>query len=195
MRGRKHDKTGRSTSEHLKKGKPKNRPKECGFEQFGWLGLKLMESEAFRALSPNSLRLLMRLVIEHVHQGGIENGLLVATHDQLRDYGLTACSIREAIDECVAFGLIRVKQGGRWAGTNRPNRYRLTWIGWIDDDRCARDPTNEWKGVTAETIVHWKTERQAKRAAKRKWRTRRKTEVTPECRSIIPLNSVVRVVK
>ncbi len=86
MRGRKHDKTGRSVSAHLKKHKPKNSPKACGFEQFGWFGLELMESEAFRALSPNSLRLLMRLVIEHVHHGGIENGLLVATHDQLRDY-------------------------------------------------------------------------------------------------------------
>lgn len=111
--------------------KPKNRPKECGFEQFGWFGLGLLESEAFRALSANSRRLLDRLVIEHIHHGGVENGLLIVTHDQLRDYGLTASSIRDAIDECVAFGLIRCKQGGRWAETNRPNRYRLTWIGCV----------------------------------------------------------------
>ena len=138
-----------------------NRPKECGFEQFGWFGLELMESDAFRALSPNSLRLLFRLIIEHVHHGGVENGWLIATHDQLRDYGLTASSIREAIDECVAFGLIRVKQGGRWAGTNRPNRYRLTWIGWVDDDGFAQYPTNEWKGVTADFIAAWRAERKA----------------------------------
>ncbi len=195
MRGHRHDKTGRSASGKLKKHKPKNSPKACGFEQFGWYPLDLMESEAFRALSPNSLRLLMRLVIEHVHHGGIENGLLVATHDQLRDYGLTASSIRESIDECVAYGLIRVKQGGRWAGTNRPNRYRLTWIGWIDDDGFAQYPTNEWKGVTADFITAWRAERKAKRAAKRKWKGERKTKLTPEFRGTIPLNSVVRVVK
>ena len=115
MRGHRHDKTGRSASGKLKKHKPKNSPKACGFEQFGWYPLDLMESEAFRALSPNSLRLLMRLVIEHVHHGGIENGLLVATHDQLRDYGLTASSIRESIDECVAFGLISANLEVIWA--------------------------------------------------------------------------------
>jgi len=175
--------------------KPKNRPKDCGFEQFGWFGLELMESEAFRALSVNSHRLLDRLVIEHVHQGGIENGLLIVTHDQLRDYGLNASSIREAIDECVAFGLIRVKPGGRWAGTNRPNRYRLTWIGWVDDDGFAQYPTNEWKGVTVDFIVAWQSKRKAKRAAKRKWKGEQKTKVTPELRSTVPLNSVVRAVK
>ena len=154
-----------------------------------------MESEAFRALSVNSHRLLDRLVIEHVHQGGIENGLLIVTHDQLRDYGLNASSIREAIDECAAFGLIRFKQGGRWAGSNRPNRYRLTWIGWVDGDGFAQYPTNEWKGVTAEFIVAWRSKRMAKRAARRKRRGVQKTKVTPELRSTVPLNSVVRAVK
>lgn len=175
--------------------KPKNRPKDCGFEQFGWFGLELMESEAFRAQSANSHRLLDRLVIEHVHHGGVENGQLVVTHDQLREYGLTASSIREAIDECVAFGLIRVKHGGRWTGTNRPNRYRLTWIGWIDDDGFAQYPTNDWKGVTADFIAAWRAERKAKRAAKRGWMSERKTKLTPGFRGTIPLNSVVRVVK
>ena len=85
MRGHKQDKTGRSTPVRLKKHKPKNGPKECGFAQFGWFGLELMESEAFRALSPNSRRLLDRVLIEHIHHGGVENGQLMATHDQLRD--------------------------------------------------------------------------------------------------------------
>ncbi len=195
MRGHRQDKTGRSASGKLKKHKPKNSPKACGFEQFGWYPLELMESEPFRALSPNSRRLLDRLVIEHLHHGGVENGRLMATHDQLRDYGLTASSIREAIDECVAFGLIRVKLGGRWAGTNRPNRYRLTWIGWIDGDGFAQNPTNKWKGVTADFIAAWRAERKAKRAARRKWQARRKTEVTPEFSGTVPRNSVVWAVK
>ena len=59
------------------------------------------------------------------------------------------------------FGFIRVKAGGRWAGTNRPNRYRLTWIGWVDGDGFAQNPTNEWKGVTADFIAAWRAERKA----------------------------------
>ena len=107
----------------------------------------------------------------------------------------SASRIRESIDECVAYGLIRVKQGGRWAGTNRPNRYRLTWIGWIDDDGFAQYPTNEWKGVTADFIAAWRAKRKAKRLARRKWKGERKTKLTPGFRGTIPLNSVVRVVK
>lgn len=177
-----------------RKRKPKNRPKDCGFEQFGWLPLELLESEPWRALSPNSRRLVDRLMVEHTHQGGVENGKLIATHEQLCEYGLTASSIREAIEECVAFGLVRVKRGGRWAGTNRPNRFRLTWIGWMDDDGFAQLPTNEWKGVTANHVAEWRADRKARRAARRKRSVNRKTGWTPEFRGTVPLNSVVRAV-
>ena len=193
--GLKTDKSGRSSATHLRKFKPKNRPKECGFEQFCWMPLEMMEHEAFRALSLNSLRLLNRLLIEHVQQGGQENGRLVVTHEALRDYGLNGSSVREAIDECVAFGFIRVKAGGRWAGTNRPNRFQLTWLGWLDDDDSARDPENTWKGATADFIARWQTQRSATRRAKRRWRATKKTDQTPELRSTALRNCRVRVVK
>ena len=195
MQGRKHDKTGRSSTEHLPKFKPKNRPDECGFTQFCWMPLEMMESEAFRALSANSRRLLDRILIEHVHQGGMENSRLVVTHQAFRDYGLNGSSVREAIDESVAFGFIRVRAGGRWAGTNRPNRFRLTWLGWLDDDDSARDPENAWKGVTADFIARWQTQRSAKREATRLWRATKKIDRTPKLRSTVLRNCRVRVVK
>jgi len=193
-RGLRHDATGRSSTAHLRKFKPKNKPKECGFEQFCWMPLEMMEHEAFRALSFNSLRLLNRLLIEHVQQGGQENGRLVVTHENLRDYGLNGSSVREAIDECVAFGFIRVKAGGRWAGTNRPNRFQLTWLGWFDDD-SARDPENTWKGVTADFIARWQTQRSVMRKATRRWRETKKTDPTPELRSTVLRNCGLRAVK
>ena len=193
--GLKADKTGRSSSKHLRKFTLKNKPKECGFEQFCWMPLEMMEHEAFRALSPNSLRLLNRLLIEHVQQGGQENGRLVVTHENLRDYGLNGSSVREAIDECVAFGFIRVKAGGRWAGTNRPNRFQLTWLGWLDDDDSARDPENTWKGTSADFIARWQSQRAASREATRRWRATKKTDHTPELRSTVLRNCRVRLVK
>ena len=195
IRGRRHDATGRSSATPLAKFKPKNRPNECGFTQFCWMPLEMMESEAFRALSANSRRLLDRILIEHVHQGGMENSRLVVTHKALRDYGLNGSSVREAIDECVAFGFIRVRAGGRWAGTNQPNRFRLTWLGWLDDDGSVRDPENAWKGVTADFITRWQTQRSAKREATRRRRATKKTDRTPELRSTVHRNCRVRVVK
>ena len=189
------DKTGRSSAKHLRKFKPKNRPTECGFEQFCWMPLEMMEHEAFRALSLNSLRLLNRLLVEHAQQGGQENGRLVVTHESLRDYGLTGSCVREAIDECVAFGFLRVKAGGRWAGTNRPNRFQLTWLGWLDEDDTARDPENAWKGVTEDIIARHQTQRSEKRAATRRWHATKKTDCTPTSRSTVLPHHGVRVVK
>ena len=119
----------------------------------------------------------------------------MVTHQDLRDYGLNGSSVREAIDECVAFGFIRVKAGGRWARTNRPNRFRLTWLGWLDDGDSARDPENTWKGVTADFIARWQAKTSAERAAKRRWRATKKTDRTPELRSTVLRDCGVRVVK
>jgi hypothetical protein len=94
----------------------------------------------------------------------------------------------------VAFGFIHVKAGGRWAGTNRPNRFRLTWLGWLDDD-SARDPENAWKGVTEDAIARHQTQRSTKRKAMRRWRATKKTDRTPELRSTVLRNCRVRVVK
>jgi len=100
-------------------------------------------------------------MIEHMNHAGTENGNLEATYDQLAAYGATRSEISSAIDEGVALGLIRAKRGGRWAGTNHPNVYRLTWL----PDRNDNPPTNEWKRVTEAEVIAWREKPKASRSA------------------------------
>ncbi len=175
-------KNGRDSTKVLRNKGLKNGPRECGVEQFVWLPLELVESEAWRALSVNGRRLIDRLVIERAHHSGQENGGLIVTHAQFEAYGLSRNSIRGAIEEAVAFGLLRVKQGGRYAESNQPNRYRLTWMGWWNRDGQRRDPTNDWKAATPEWIERWKAERAKSKAARRQ----RKSVQTPKTASTVP---------
>ena len=72
--------------------------------------------------------------------------------------------------------------------------YRLTWLGWWDDEGVGRDPTNEWRGVTDELIRGFQAERKRKRAQTRNRRAtkRAKAEHTPESSGVVSINSAVR---
>ena len=132
---------------------------------------ELIDSASWRARSINTVRLLDFLLIEHMNHAGTENGHLCATHEQLRDYGLSANSIREAIEEAEYLGLLRFTRGGRWGGTNQPSQYRLTFHA----DRNNNPPTNEWKLKSEEAIQKWMAHRKVLRAAKRKAEAARKS--------------------
>jgi hypothetical protein len=104
----------------------------------------MLSSLAWRSLSANGRRLIDFLLVEHCNHAGQENGRLMATHQQLRTYGLTADCIRSAIEECAALGFLRYERGGRWASTNRPSVYRLTFYA----DHTGSPASNEWKAVS-----------------------------------------------
>ena len=87
---------------------------------------------------------------------GTENGNLVATYDQQVKRGASRRLIPDAIDEAEILGLIRAVRGGRWADTNQPSRYRLTWL---YSDRDGIRATNEFKSVTEEDIKKWRKKR------------------------------------
>jgi len=126
-----------------------------------WHTRELLESPAWRRRSVNVTRLLDRLEIDHASHAGRENGALMATYDQLVAYGIPRSEIREAIDEAEFLGLARCERGGRWGGTNRPSRYRLTYYA----DRDLNPASNEWKGVTDEAIDAWRAARSQERKA------------------------------
>jgi len=111
-------------------------------------------------------------MIEHMNHAGTENGELQATHAQLRNFGLSANAIRDAIEEASFLGLLRYRQGGRWAGSNQPSRFRLTFIA------CRENflPTNEWERMTAKAIEDWKTDRAQRRMGDRKRKAARKRQ-------------------
>ena len=148
----KPDATGRSSGKRTGRASKAHRPPKD--EPWIWLTRELLNSPAWRARSINTVRLIDFLCVEHMNHAGTENGNLMATYDQLVAYGLTRSAIRMAVEEAKFLGLIRFRRGGRWAGTNQPSIYRLTFLA----DRDGNPPTNEWKGKTEDEITAWKQE-------------------------------------
>ena len=155
----KPDHTGRSSGKLTGRIKELKAPKT----PFAWLHRELVTSDAWRARSIHTVRLIDALLVDDMNHAGTENGNLMATYDQMVAWGMGRRFVNDAIAEATFLGLIRVDPGGRWAGTNEPSRYRLTWL---YDDRNDALPTNQWKGVTEEDIKKWRDERR-QRAAKK----------------------------
>ena len=144
------DATGRSSGKRTGRAGNAHRPPKG--EPFVCMTRELMASAAWRARSINTARLLDFLCVEHMNHAATENGNLKATYDQLVAHGLTRSEIRTAIEEAKFLGLIRFKRGGRWASTNQPSTYRLTFLA----DRDGNPPTNDWKGKAEYNISAWK---------------------------------------
>ena len=160
----KPDATGRSSGQLTgRQGKLRGPPKD---EPWVWLTRELLASPAWRARSINCMRLLDFLLVEHMNHAGTENGNLHATYDQLGGWGLTRSEIRRATEESEFLGLVRCERGGRWAGTNKPSTYRLTYL----PDRDGHPPTNEWKRVSQNHIGAWRSERTEQRRGRRERR-------------------------
>ena len=179
----KPDATGRSSGKRTgRAGKAHRPPKD---EPWVWLTRELLASAAWRARSINAARLLDFLLLEHMNHAGTENGNLKATYDQLVAHGLTRSEIRVAIEEAEFSGLIRFKRGGRWAGTNQPSTYRLTF----QADRDGNPPTNEWKSKTEEKISAWKQE-QAQRLRARRSRRRKQIPGSTSRTTVVRLSEL-----
>ena len=158
--------TGRSSGKRTGRAAKAHRPPKD--EPWIWLTQELISSPAWRYRSINCVRLIDFLMTEHMHHAGRENGNLMATYDQLVPWGLTRSEICAAIDEAEFLGLVRFERGGRWADTNKPSIYQLTF----QADRDDNPPTNEWKGKTFEAIETWKQDR-AQRNRRRRERQKK----------------------
>lgn len=155
--------TGRSSGKRVGRerkilGPPKGEP-------WVWLTRELIESDAWQMRSRQCVIFIEALLIEHMAHAGNENGRLKATYDQLQALGARRSSIRKAIMEGRYLGLVKVtRHGGRWAMTNRPSLYRLTFLPTIEDG-IACEPTNEWKQRSAPQIKRWRSEMAVKSKA------------------------------
>ena len=163
--------TGRSSGKRRGRAGEAHRPPKG--EPFVWLTRELLTSPAWRNRSVNTIRLLDFLMVEHMNHAGTENGNLKATHEQLRAYGLSANSIRDAIEEAEFLGLIRFTRGGRWASSNQPSLFRLTF----QADRDDNPPTNQWKRRSEEQIHQRQKDRKARRKGRKIQKATRKTEL------------------
>ncbi|KQT04091.1 hypothetical protein ASG50_17940 [Rhizobium sp. Leaf386] len=147
-------------------GPPKDEP-------WLWLTRELINSEAFRALSGNAMKIVMRVGEEHMAHGGTDNGKLLVTHKQFAAYGIRLASVAEAIREAEFFGFLAVDRGMAYKGGHEPNLYRLTWLG------CHNGfaPTNQWKGIGDQHVKVWR-ERRAVKVLGKKNRLSRSRETT-----------------
>ena len=144
---------------------------------WAWVTDELLNSLAWRSQRINCRKLIDFLMLEHCKHAGQENGNLMATYDQLVDYGLTRNRVAAAIWEAEKLGLLQCRHGGRYHGSNEPNRYTLTWIGTLDSP--AKNPC---KG---------KNEDDVERSRKPPRHSRKKAVRTP--RSAITVISEVRL--
>jgi hypothetical protein len=107
------------------------------------IGQDLLESYAWRAASGAARNVIDRIVLEHLHHGSLENGILPVTYDDFVKYGVRRMSVRQALEEASALGLIDITPGVRAWGDfkGKPSQYRLTWFGTKE----RAPPTNRWK--------------------------------------------------
>lgn len=167
--GRKVDKTGRSTGKFASsKTRKGHGPID---DQFLWLGRRMLDSPAMKAVSGPALKILMRIGLEHLAHGGAGNGHLPVTYQNFRAEGVAKSTIALALAELIALGFIERTDAGRmgWGeDKGRPSTYRLTWLGTAERSK----PTNEWqrhKSVedAEKAVVEARAAVQGKRKAKR----------------------------
>lgn len=140
-------KTGRSTGT-LKYGAAKNwKPKTPFFADT----LELKESIAVRELSAPARKIFDFLIIEHLRNGGAENGNLAAPYSQIEDFGVSSRDISKAFLMLDVFGLVkRTNENEFIAGRKNMARYRLTML----PDKFGNLPSDEWAKITlADTIA------------------------------------------
>ena len=106
----------------------------------------LLRHQNFTRLSPKACKLALDLGRQY---SGFNNGYLSAALSILQPIGWRSeATIREAVDECLHYGIIqKTRQGGR----NRCNLFALTWWrihekkGKPLDVHATMQPHNDWK--------------------------------------------------
>ncbi len=156
-----HDRKGRSTT-HEKWAR--NAKIDWPFAAIPWA---MLESPAWLALSPNGRRVVDRLIVEHGHHGGKENGRLPCAYTDFVNAGVRDGSVSDAIREAIALGFIKVTERGR-AGNGefrRAAQYELTFL-----NKGPVKATHDWQRIEtrddAERISAAAREKIARRKAR-----------------------------
>jgi hypothetical protein len=114
-------------------------------EQFAKMPRALLESDAWRSLGINELRLIHFLMLEHMRHGGKENGRLKATHRQLEQFGIGAQYVTGAILAVEERGLVACERGGMRVATT----YALAWLPLHDGTM----PAEQWRRFRDVTLA------------------------------------------
>lgn len=118
-------------------------------EQFIAHTRRMRESPAWHVLPDVGRRVLDRLELEHMHQGGQENGRLRCPYSDFEKAGIRRRSIAQGIRACIALGFVeKTEQGYRASnGFCKPSSYRLTYV-FSANKHTGGLPTDEWARLT-----------------------------------------------
>jgi hypothetical protein len=113
--------------------------------QWAWFPQDMLQSPAWRQLikHPAAVTVFMRIVLEHLRHGGKNNGNLIVTYADFREFGLSQHSIADGIALATALGFTHVKRGRpSREGDRYPSRYTLTIYPVLDQWE-----TNDWRHI------------------------------------------------
>ena len=134
--------------------------------QFSQLTREMLTSESWKALChfPNAMKVVFRLIEEHMAHAGAANGDLICTYNDFEAFGIPRRSIRKAIAIAEQLGFIDVLRGRRArAGYDRlPSRYRLTF----EPTGEGEPRTNRWASRECIEIARKLQDVRHKRAAR-----------------------------
>lgn len=121
-----------------------NRPPEN--TSWCWLTAEMLESSAWRALTGNAMKIILRIALEHLRHGGVENGKLPVTYSDFVRCGVRRNSVREAQLVAINLGFVDRTSIGEvpWHGDiHRPSTFGLTWLPRSD----GVPPSNRWASI------------------------------------------------
>jgi hypothetical protein len=124
-----------------------NRPPEGS--SWAWLTAEMLESPAWRALTGNAMKIILRVVLEHCRHAGVQNGRLPVTYSDFVRCGVRRNAVREAQLVAEHLGFIdRISVGETpWhSGDIRsPSMFALTWL---PRSTNGASPSNRWAKLT-----------------------------------------------
>jgi hypothetical protein len=125
----------------IKLREKRNHPPEG--EPWVWLTREMIESDAWRTASIQVRQVVDRVMLEHMAHAGTENGNLAVTWSDFEKAGVRYKTIKLAIEDACARGLITLTVKGRASvGQDRwPARYALGWLPLCNGSAAP----NRWK--------------------------------------------------
>jgi hypothetical protein len=114
-----------------------------------WLTAEMLESAAWRALTGNAMKVVLRIALEHLKHGGVDNGLLPVTYQDFVKCRVRRNAVRHAILIAIHLGWVEKTSTGEvpWHGNiRRPSTFALTWL----PRHNGVPPSNRWKRIKSD---------------------------------------------
>jgi hypothetical protein len=112
--------------------------------QFSPKLIEMLESPAWRVLTPAGRKVIERVEVELANHGGKDNGKLPVTYKDFVEFGIDRHAVKPGLSEVVALGFLEVTRQGRAGNAEwrQPSLYRLTFR---HSEGILGDGSHEWR--------------------------------------------------